>query len=59
MKMKDMIEVLNAEDYKRILNEIQATDGSGVSNTEIVGDIQNGGTDWQKELLRKAFVRTH
>lgn len=56
---KDMIEVLNAEDYKRILNEIQATDGSGVSNTEIVGDIQNGGTDWQKELLRKAFVQNH
>lgn len=56
---KNMIEVLNAEDYKRILNEIQATDGSGVSATEIVGDIQNGGTDWQKQLLRNAPLQNH
>lgn len=56
---KAMIEVLNAEDYKRILNEIQATEGSGVSNTEIVGDIVGGGTDWQSELLRKSFVQNH
>lgn len=56
---KAMIEVLNAEDYKRILNEIQATEGSGVSNTEIVGDIAGGGTDWQSELLRKSFVQNH
>jgi len=56
---KDLIEVLNANDYKRILNEIQATPGSNVSNTEIVEDIQNGGTDWQRELLRDALVHSH
>lgn len=56
---KDLIEVLKADDYKRILNEIQATPGSNVSNTEIVGDIQNGGTDWQQELLREALVQSH
>lgn len=56
---KQMIEVLNPEDYKRILNEIQATEGSGVDAKEIVGDIQNGGTDWQSELLRKSVVHSH
>ncbi|MGM9790370.1 MAG: SusC/RagA family TonB-linked outer membrane protein [Candidatus Cryptobacteroides sp.] len=56
---KKMIDVLNAEDYKRILNEIQATEGSGVAANEIVGDIQDGGTDWQGELLRKSVVHSH
>lgn len=56
---KKMIDVLNAEDYKRILNEIQATEGSGVAAKEIVGDIQDGGTDWQSELLRKSVVHSH
>lgn len=56
---KKMIEVLNAEDYKRILNEIQASPGSGVSETEIVGDIENGGTDWQSLLIRKAVLHSH
>lgn len=56
---KKMIEVLNAEDYKRILNEIQATPGSGVAESEIVGDIENGGTDWQSLLIRKAPLQSH
>lgn len=56
---KKMISVLNAEDYKRILNEIQSTPGSGVSDTEIVGDIEDGGTDWQSLLIRKAVLHSH
>ena len=56
---KKMVAVLNAEDYKRILNEIQATPGSGVSETEIVTDIENGGTDWQSLLIRKAALHSH
>ena len=56
---KKMVDVLNAEDYKRILNEIQATPGSGVSETEIVGDIENGGTDWQSLLIRRAVLHSH
>ena len=56
---KKMTEVLNAEDYKRILNEIQATSGSGVAESEIVGDIENGGTDWQSLLIRKAILHSH
>jgi len=55
----NMIEVLNPEDYKRILNEILDTPGSNVSQTERVLDIQNGGTDWQKELLESAVVQSH
>ena len=56
---KDMIEVLGAEDYMRILNDIQATPGSNVSESEIVTEIQNGGTNWQEELIRSAVVQNH
>ena len=55
----NMIDVLGAEDYKRILNQILDTPGSNVSATERVGDIQNGGTDWQNEMLRNAVVQSH
>ncbi|MFV0378512.1 MAG: TonB-dependent receptor [Mangrovibacterium sp.] len=56
---KDMIEVLNADDYMRILNEILDTPGSNVSDSERVTEIQNGGTDWQNELLRNAIIQSH
>lgn len=56
---KDLIEVLNADDYKRILNEIQATPGSNVAKSEIVGDIQGNGTDWQEEMVRSSMVQSH
>lgn len=55
----NMIDVLNADDYKRVLNEIMDTPGSNVSQTEKVGDIQNGGTDWQNQLLQNAIVQSH
>ncbi len=57
----NMIGVLNASEYKRVLNEILATPGSNVSQTELVGDIQNNGagTVWQDELIRDAKVQSH
>lgn len=55
----NMIEVLDANSYKRILNEILETPGSNVSESERVTDIQGGGTDWQNELLRNAVVQSH
>jgi TonB-linked SusC/RagA family outer membrane protein len=55
----NMIDVLNAADYKSILNQILDTPGSNVSATERVGDIQSGGTNWQNELLREAVVQSH
>lgn len=55
----DMIEVLNAQDYKRILNEILDTPGSGVAESERVGEIQDGGTNWQDEMVRSALVQSH
>ncbi len=55
----NMIEVLNAEDYKQILNKILDTPGSNVAESERVSDIQNGGTNWQKELLQQAMVQSH
>jgi len=57
----NMISVLNASEYKRVLNEILATPGSNVSQTELVGEIQNNGagTVWQEELIRDAKVQSH
>lgn len=55
----DMIEVLNAQDYKRILNEILDTPGSNVAESERVMDIQGNGTNWQNELLRNSLVQNH
>ena len=55
----NLIEVLKAEDYKTVLNKILDTPGSNVSETERVTDIQNGGTDWQNELLKDAIVQSH
>lgn len=56
---KDMVDVLCAEDYKRILNEIQATPGSNVADSEIVQEIQGGGTNWQDELIQTSLVNSH
>nr|WP_319503401.1 TonB-dependent receptor [uncultured Draconibacterium sp.] len=53
------VNVLNAEDYKRVLNEILDTPGSNVSESERVGDIIDGGTNWQDELLRTGVVQSH
>lgn len=58
-KPVNMIEVLNAKDYQRILNEIQATPGSNVTAAERVIEIQNGGTNWQDEVVRNAMVQSH
>lgn len=55
----NMIEVLNADDYMKILNDIQATPGSNVSATEIVTEIQGEGTNWQNELLNNAIIHSH
>ena len=51
------IDVLKPEDYKRILNEI--IDEGGGNPEQLVGDIQNGGTDWQDEITRDAWVQSH
>lgn len=51
------LELLNPQQYQRVLNEIIA-DGGG-SQEERVGEIQNGGTDWQEELYRNAPVQNH
>ncbi|MGQ8337524.1 TonB-dependent receptor [Sunxiuqinia sp. A32] len=53
------VEVLNAQDYMQVLNDIQKTDGSNVSGTEIVTGIDGNGTDWQDELYRVAPVQSH
>ncbi|MDR0698999.1 MAG: TonB-dependent receptor [Tannerella sp.] len=54
------LKLLNAADYKRILNEIIDAGGDDESNR--VGDIANGGkgTDWQDEIMNSnAVVHDH
>ncbi|WP_232302830.1 SusC/RagA family TonB-linked outer membrane protein [Draconibacterium sediminis] len=53
------VDVLNAQDYQRILNEILDTPGSNVSESERVTEIIDGGTNWQDELLRTGVVQSH
>lgn len=52
------LDLLDAADYKRVLNEI--IDAGGDSEASRVGDIANGGagTDWQDEVTRRSAV-TH
>lgn len=52
------LDLLNAADYKRVVNEI--IDASGDKETSKVGDIANGGmgTDWQDEVIRQNAI-TH
>lgn len=54
------LDLLSAQDYKRVLNEI--IDAGGESEVYRVGDIANNGngTDWQKEITNKnAQVQDH
>lgn len=55
----NMIDVLNAQDYQRVLNDILDTPGSNVSATERVTEIQGEGTNWQNELLDNAVIQSH
>lgn len=52
------LKLLNATDYKRVLNEI--IDAGGDSEASRVGDIANGGvgTDWQDEVTQQNAI-TH
>lgn len=52
------LKLLNATDYKRVLNEI--IDAGGEDESNRVGDIANGGvgTDWQDEVTRQNAI-TH
>lgn len=52
------LKLLNAADYKRVLNEI--IDAGGDSEASRVGDIANGGagTDWQDEVTQQNAI-TH
>ena len=52
------LDVLTAEEYKQVMNELIADGGGSAEQT--VGDIENGGTDWQDLLYRKnATVSNH
>ena len=54
------LELLSAEDYKKVINEIIAEGGD--SEESMVGEIANGGkgTDWQDELNNaNALVHDH
>lgn len=51
------LDMLNAEDYQRVLNDI-LDDGGGNPEERITG-IEDGGTDWQDEVMRNAKVQSH
>ena len=51
------IDVLTAEEYQSVLNAI--IDEGGGTPSERVTEIQDGGTDWQDEILEDGFVTNH
>ena len=51
------LDLLNAQDYMRILNDI--IDDGGGSEGERVTEIQGNGTDWQDEIYRNALIQNH
>src|SRR5690606_23718932 len=52
------LDVLNAEEYRTVLNEI--IDSGGGSESERVSGLQNGGTNWQDEVYNtNALVQSH
>ena len=51
------LNMMNPQDYKRVLNDILA-EGGGESGADVT-DIVNGGTDWQEAIFRDAAVQSH
>lgn len=51
------LDMLNPEDYMRVLNDIIA-DGGGEPGADVTG-IEDGGTDWQDALTQSAAVQSH
>nr|WP_068888782.1 TonB-dependent receptor [Pedobacter panaciterrae] len=52
------LDVLNADEYMTVLNDIIANGGGSAS--EKVGGIQDGGTDWQDQIYkRNAQIQNH
>ena len=46
----NQLDLLSAQQYKQTLNEL--IDAGGGSESERVGEIVNGGTDWQEQIYR-------
>ncbi|MGQ7868738.1 SusC/RagA family TonB-linked outer membrane protein [Sunxiuqinia sp. sy24] len=53
----NLVDLLSAEEYMQVMNDILA-DGGGNPEEAVTG-IQNGGTNWQKEITRNAMVQSH
>jgi TonB-linked SusC/RagA family outer membrane protein len=51
------LDVLNAEQYRDVLNAIIDA-GGGAASQKVTG-IEDGGTDWQDALFRNAMVQSH
>ena len=53
------LDVLTAQEYQTVLNELFDTGAVNAGVGERVGDIQGDGTDWQDEIYRNAPVQSH
>lgn len=54
------MDLLNANDYQSILNNLLDKGATNAAKSERVTEIINGGTDWQKEVFRdNAKVKNH
>jgi len=55
----NIVEVLNAQDYARLVNQRLEFDGRPAEFTEEEIAGFGAGTNWQQELFRKAIVQNH
>ena len=56
-EVSNKLDLLTPQEYKRVLNGI-IDDGGGDPELQ-VGDIPNGGTNWQDQILQRAPVQNH
>jgi len=58
-KVANKLDVMTATEYQTVLNELYDAGAVNAGVGEMVGDIQDGGTDWQDEIFRDAPVQSH
>ncbi len=53
------LDLFSPTEYKEVLNQILDEGGGDASADQRIGDIQNGGTDWQDLITRQGYVNSH
>lgn len=58
-RVDKMLDMMNAQEYKMVLNELYDAGAVNAGVGERVEDISGNGTNWQNEVIRDAPVQSH